>query len=57
MQDDETYILGDVDAFLAALETGSMQDQWCKDQARCRAWIARDGPLPNQTAPQEVPRG
>ena len=55
--ENDTYILGDVEAFLVALETGVMQAQWAKDQARCRDWIARDGPLLPPAAPQEVPRG
>ena len=55
--ENDTYILGDVDAFLVALETGMMQAQWSRDQARCRAWIARDDPLPQSTAPPEVPHG
>ena len=54
--ENDTYILGDVDAFLLALETGIMQAQWCKDQAQCQAWIAREGPLPNPAASQEPRR-
>ena len=45
--EDETYILGDIEAFLAALEGGSMQAQWDKDRAQCEAWIG--GLLPRTT--------
>lgn len=38
--EDETYILGDIEAFLAALENGSMQAQWDKDRLKCQAWLA-----------------
>ena len=38
--EDETYILGDIEAFLAALEGGSMQVQWDKDRAQCQAWLS-----------------
>lgn len=41
---DSTYILGDIEAFLVALERGVMQAQWEKDQARARAWV-QDGHL------------
>ena len=37
--EDETYILGDIEAFLAALEGGSMQAQWDKNLAQCQAWL------------------
>lgn len=37
--EDETYILGDIEAFLVALENGSMQAQWDKDRLKCQAWI------------------
>ena len=45
--EDETYILGDINAFLAALEDGSMQAQWDKDRAQCKAWL--NGLLPRTT--------
>ena len=45
--EDETYILGDIEAFMAALESGSMQAQWDKDQAQCHAWL--NGLLPRTT--------
>ena len=45
--EDETYILGDIEAFLAALEDGSMQAQWDKDRAQCHAWL--NGLLPRTT--------
>lgn len=37
--EDETYILGDIEAFLVVLESGSMQAQWDKDRSKCQAWI------------------
>ena len=43
-QGDDTYILGDIDVFLVALEQGIMQAQWEKDQAKAATWI-RDGHL------------
>lgn len=43
-QSDTTSILGDIEAFLAALEQGAMQAQWEKDRVRTEAWI-RDGHL------------
>ena len=43
-QTDATYILGDIDVFLVALEQGIMQAQWERDQARAEAWI-KDGHL------------
>ena len=38
--EDETYIIGDIEAFLAALEGGSMQVQWDKNLAQCQAWLS-----------------
>ena len=43
--EEETYILGDIDAFMIALESGSMQAQWDKDQTRCQAWLSGLRPL------------
>lgn len=45
-REDETYILGDIDAFMVALENGSMQAQWNKDQSKFQAWI-RHGTTPD----------
>ena len=36
----DASILGDIDAFIAALEAGTMQAQWEKEQARAQAWLA-----------------
>ena len=45
--EDETYTLGDIEAFMAALESGSMQAQWDKDRAQCQGWLS--GLLPRTT--------
>ena len=45
-QPEDTYILGDIEAFLQTLEHGTMQAQWVRDQARAQAWI-EDGHLPH----------
>ena len=42
--DGATYIVGDIEAFLVALEQGVMQTQWARDTARAAAWI-KDGHL------------
>ena len=38
--EDETSILGDIEAFMAALEGGSMQAQWNKNLEQCQAWLS-----------------